>query len=138
MHNLKRVKAGLKGEHLGADLIFEKFGGEGLPDLIVENEVAEASDLPIGGLERQEHEMEGGWQDKEVFERQQDVVQGEIGKSDNALDGNLKVESGQVPRVRATKSTGEIDARREAKKDRRRKGRSTREEKRKREKDANG
>lgn len=66
------------------------------------------------------------------------MMQGEIGQRENTLNGDLEEEGGQVPRVRTTKSTGEIDARREAKRDRRRKERLAREGKRNWEKDAEG
>jgi hypothetical protein len=138
LHNLKRVEAGLEGKHLGADLTFKEFGGEGLPDLMVKNTFTEAIEIPVRGPERQMQKMEGIWQDKGEYERQQDVMQGEIGQGENTLNSDLEEESGHVPRVRSTKSTGEIDARREAKKDRRRKERLIREGNRIREKDAEG
>lgn len=137
LHNLKRVEAGLEGEHLGADLTFTKFGTEVLPDLVVDNAPTGALKISAGGPEKQRQEISSEWQDKEIFEQQQDVMQGEIGRRENTLNGDLN-ESGQVPRVRITKSTGEIDARREAKKDRRRKERLAREGQRNTEKDAEG
>ncbi len=140
LHNLKRVEAGLKGEQLGADLTFEKFGGEGLPDLMVDHAFSEPSGILVGRPERQrqEQELEGEWQDKEDFERQQDVMRGKIGQRDNALNGDSRGESGEIPRIQTTKSTGEIDARKEAKKDRSRKIRLAREAERNRERDVEG
>lgn len=129
LHNLRRVEAGLKGEQLGADLALEQFAGDGLPDLGAENAVALPTDIPDQGLDCQGDGAETEWQDKAEFERQQDVVQGEIGKR-GALSGGLS-ETGQIPRVKATKSAGEIDARKEAKKERKKKERRRQEEKRK-------
>lgn len=122
---------------MGADLTFTKFGTEVLPDLVVDNAPTGALKISAGGPEKQRQEISSEWQDKEIFEQQQDVMQGEIGRRENTLNGDLN-ESGQVPRVRITKSTGEIDARREAKKDRRRKERLAREGQRNTEKDAEG
>lgn len=138
LHNLKRVEAGLKGEHLGADLTFENFGGQGLPDLMGEDAIAGATEKPIGEMERQGQTLEGEWQEKEEFERQQEMVQGEIGERDNAPSGGFNQDNGRTPRVKVTKSNGQIDARREAKKERRKKGKVEREAKRRREKAAEG
>ena len=81
LHNLKRVEAGLRGEHLAADLTFEKFGGEGLPGLMPNGGVMGSGKDAVGGAKEGSLNLgkEGGWQDKEEFEREQEVVQGSLG-----------------------------------------------------------
>ncbi|MCJ1455571.1 hypothetical protein MMC28_005926 [Mycoblastus sanguinarius] len=133
LHNLKRVEAGLKGEHLAADLAFNDLDGDGplLPDLT-------AGELPASSVrnEGQTHVVvEDEWQDREQFEREQEVVQGEIGKRDNSVEGGI-AEGGQVPMVKATASSGDTDAKKKAKKERLKKERMEREAQRRREKNA--
>ncbi|KAL8749640.1 MAG: hypothetical protein Q9199_007561 [Rusavskia elegans] len=85
LHNLKRVEAGLRGEHLAADLTFKNFGGEGLPALM-------SDQVPNTGTETEEGKGEAdqgiaqGWQDKAEYEREQAVEQGEVGPRSNALE----------------------------------------------------
>lgn len=129
LHNLKRVEAGLKGEQLGADLTLEQFAGDGSADPGPKRAIASAPDLPGQGHGGQGEGTEIEWQDKAEFERQQDVMQGEIGER-GALSSGLS-ETGQIPRVKATKSAGERDARKGAKKERRKKERRRLEEKKK-------
>ncbi|KAL2040116.1 hypothetical protein N7G274_007019 [Stereocaulon virgatum] len=140
LHNLKRVEAGLRGEHLAADLTFEKFGGEGLPGLMPVGGGSEGGKEVVGGAKEADLDlgMEGGWQDKEEFEREQEVVQGELGNRENGVGAEAGEEGGQVPTVRATKSGREIEQRRKMKKERKIRDRKEREAKRKREKDAEG
>lgn len=135
LHNLRRVEAGLRGENLGEDLAFENHGGHGLPELPHDGVVQGAG---VGAREASgnvngEVEMEGQWQDKGEFEREQEVIQGDM-----AVDGGVEQEGGEVPKVRAT--WGDVETRKEAKKEakkrRRSKERKAREAKRKREKDA--
>ncbi|KAL6716463.1 hypothetical protein ACLMJK_006030 [Lecanora helva] len=135
LHNLRRVEAGLKGEHLGADLTFEKYGGEGLPGLKDGNTVPGATEVPIGGVSDGGRDTESGWQDKEEFEREQDVVEGEIGKRDNAINGE---DYNSIPKVKSGGDNINKDARKQAKKERRKKEKATTLAKKKREKDAEG
>ena len=81
-------------------------------------------------------EMEGEWQDKAEFERQQEVVQGEIGRRDNAADGGFEQEGGVVPHVKATWDSQDREAKKKAKKGRRKKLQLELEAQRRREKDA--
>ena len=84
-------------------------------------------------------EMEGGrgeWQDKAEFERQQEVVRGDIGKRDNAVEGGFEEEGGYVPRVKTTWGPGDKDAKKKAKKERRKKHQMEEAARRQREKDA--
>lgn len=136
LHNLKHVEAGLKGEHLAADLTFGKSEEPSLPRPITDNAVAGATEIPIGSSREGGHEVEGEWQDKEDFERQQDVLQGEIGLRDNVVHGSHNGEGGQVPKVKATQSSGDKDAKRKAKKERMKKEQAAREAQRKKEKAA--
>ena len=81
-------------------------------------------------------EMEGGWQDKEEFEREQEVVEGEGGRRDNRVEGGVEEGWEQVPRVRATRSVNEKEERKKAKRERRKQERQSLEAKRKRERDS--
>ena len=133
LHNLKRVEAGLKGEHLGADLMLEEYGGEGLLGMSDGHAVAGASEIPVGGLQDEGQQLEGDWQDKEEFEREQDIVQGEIGKRDNAVEGK------RTPKVKVANGGGhELDkeARKRLKKEKRKKEKQAELKRKQREKDA--
>lgn len=124
LHNLRRVEAGLRGENLGEDLTFRKYGGNGLPDLMPTGVAEDVSNHVHRGSFTEEQgdvEVAGEWQDKTEFERQQEVVQGDIGKRDNAIDGGFEDEGGLVPRVIATWDPIDKEARREAKKERNKK-----------------
>lgn len=141
LHNLRRVEAGLKGEHLGADLTFEKHGGEALPGMMDENAVARASEVPVGGLQREGKDLDGGWQDKEEFGREQGSVQGELGKRDNAVNGRVNKEARLIPKIKSTKGDNhglDKEARKLAKKERRRKEREEVLAKKAKEKNAEG
>lgn len=133
LHNLRRVEAGLRGENLGEDLTFQKYGGGGLPELMP-NGVAEDAGVHIY-QEQAGVAMEGGWQDKAEFERQQEVVQGDIGKRDNAADGGFEEDGGTVPRVKATWGSKDKEARKKAKKERNQKLRKENAARMQREKD---
>lgn len=80
-------------------------------------------------------EMEGEWQDKEEYEREQEIVQGEIGERHNA-EGDFEQEGGEVPRLRAAKDKREVEDRKKAKKERKLKDRQLSAARLKREKDA--
>ncbi|CAF9910466.1 MAG: hypothetical protein ALECFALPRED_006604 [Alectoria fallacina] len=121
LHNLRRVEAGLRGENLGEDSIFQKYGGDGLPELMPDGVAEDAGGRGHRGSldnEQGDVEMEGEWQDKEEFEREQEVVQGDIGKRDNAVDDGFEEEEGVVPRVKATWGPQDREARKRAKKER--------------------
>ena len=137
LHNLKRVEAGLSGQQLGADLTLEKYGGEGLPDLMFtencfQDLLPEVSGQPLGDG----NGAGEGWQDKMEFERQQEVVQGEMGERDNA--GGQGRDALRVPRVEATKTTADKEDRKKRKKRRRQQERREEEAKKQREKDTEG
>lgn len=140
LHNLRRVEAGLRGENLGEDLTFRKYGGDGLPDLMANGVAQDVGEYGSWGSSYKEQGaatgMEGEWQDKAEFERQQEVVQGEIGKRDNAVDGGFDDEGGIVPRVKATWDSGDKEAKKKAKKERRKRLQAESEAQRWREKNA--
>ncbi|MCJ1373449.1 hypothetical protein MMC20_004677 [Loxospora ochrophaea] len=122
LHNLKRVEVGLRGENLGADLSFAKFGGEGLPDLQLVNGNG------VGPNEQHavEFEVQGtsmdtgpnGWQDPTEFEREQEITQGEIGRRNRAAN-RTSMNAGDVPSVVETKTSGDREERKRRKKERR-------------------
>ena len=137
LHNLKRVEAGLRGEQLGADLTFEKYGGQGLPELMpTENGFHDMTNEAVGGAPASSGGVGEGWQDKILFEREQEVVQGEIGKTDNAADGGR--DARRVPTVEPTKTTADKEKRRKRKKQRRMDERRNDEIKKQRRKDSAG
>lgn len=135
LHNLRRVEAGLRGENLGEDVTFRKYGGDGLPGLMPDG-VAEDVGGYTAPIEHGDVEMQGKWQDKAEFERQQEVVQGDIGKRDNAVDGGFEEEGGVVPRVITTWGSEDKEAKKKAKKERLKKLRTENNARRQREKDA--
>lgn len=137
LHNLKRVEAGLKGEHLGADLSFAQFGGEGLPGLQVE---LNGNQSEPSTQQRVDEDMqpanvdmgEEGWQDKGEFERQQEITVGEIGERSQAgVKGSKELLN--VPSVEKTPTTGD-KAERKRRKHERRKEQKQKDELKKREK----
>lgn len=139
LHNLRRVEAGLRGENLGEDLTLQKYGGEGLPELMPNGVVKDTSDYITGDSspkEQGDEEMEGEWQDKAEFERQQEVVQGDIGKRNNAVVGSFEEEGGFVPQVKTTWGSGDKEARKKAKKRDRKTWQAENEARRQREKAA--
>lgn len=72
-----------------------------------------------GELSGQKDVEMDGWQDKEEYEREQYVVQGDIGERDNGVDGGFEREAGQVPKIKASKVRKDVDSRKKAKKERR-------------------
>lgn len=114
----------MKGEHLGADLSFARFGGEGLPDLqfgadgvegqsankIVHSAVGQGGDEGIG---------EDGWQDMQAYEREQEMTEGEIGVRNACVE-----DGGVVPRVKESHSVHDKEERKRKKAEKRRRERS--------------
>ena len=134
LHNLRRVQAGLKGEHLGA---LENDGEQVLSKPNLDNAVAGATKIPIGKPQDSELEIGGDWQDKEEFEREQDVVEGEIGVRDNAVhrsNSGYAQDGDHVTNVKATLSAKDKDARKKRKKQREKEEKARREKARKKQK----
>lgn len=160
LHHLRRVEAGLRGENLGEeeqDLTVRRKedGGDdddggGLLGSMVMSGGGGAGEHGRGGSGFKEgqgdddvvvEEVGGGgggeWQDKAEFERQQEVVRGGVGKRDSAVEGGFEGEGGgHVPRVKTTWGPGDKDAKRRAKKERRKKYQLEEAARRQREKDA--
>ncbi|KAI9876200.1 MAG: hypothetical protein M1830_007050 [Pleopsidium flavum] len=119
IHNLKRVEAGLKGEHLGADLSFAKFGGEGLPDLQFGIDGPEGQGANKSGNEAVGQGVEGGlgedgWQDVQAYEREQEMTEGEIGERNTGVE-----DGGEVPRVKESRSVHNKEERKRKKAEKR-------------------
>ncbi|KAL8764402.1 MAG: hypothetical protein Q9184_000107 [Pyrenodesmia sp. 2 TL-2023] len=133
LHNLKRVEAGLRGEHLAADLTFKVFGGEGLSHLI--NDVVKNEREGERSYAEPEMDIEAGWQDKGEYEREQAIEQGELGARSNALgyatlDKGHSNEHGQIPAVERADGASKLDKEerkraKKAKRDQTRRGRET-------------
>lgn len=122
LHNLKRIEAGLKGEYLAPDLDLDGFEVEALPDSVAqEGGITSLSDPNQARRGVQEvSNLDMDWQDKDEFEREQEIIQGDVGSRNNAVED----EPGLTPPRRPTKvikSISEKDARREAKRERRKK-----------------
>lgn len=137
LHNLRRVEAALKGEHLGtgAEVGFRgglleegKAGGEddgrrfqtSLRDPgVSKGNPAAAAAGTRGELEAVEGEYE--WQDREEFEREQVVVGGgALGEKDMEVEKrDREMNEVEVPRVRETKSKGDKEERKRRKKQKR-------------------
>lgn len=132
LHNLKRVEAGLRGEHLAADLTFKDFGGEGLPDLTV-NEAPNGDRAEKSSKKEAEQGFEEDWQDKDEYEREQATEQGEVGPRNNALgdetlDRRPRKEAGKIPAVkRAGGTTNGKEERKRKKREKRKQDRKDRE-----------
>ncbi|KAL9126055.1 MAG: hypothetical protein Q9217_004833 [Psora testacea] len=136
LHNLKRLEAGLRGEHLAADLTFKKFGGEGLPGLLNPDVVPGRGnrDTRQGGGE----ELGMDWQDLEDFEREQELVQGEVGARSNAVadEGVMEGEERRAQVQWEESSPVGKDMRKKAKKERQAQRRREKEAIKQRERDA--
>ncbi|KAL8882421.1 MAG: hypothetical protein Q9192_007587 [Flavoplaca navasiana] len=128
LHNVKRVEAGLRGEHLAADLTFKDYGGEGLPALM-------SDQTPNAGIEIDDGHSEAdqgsahGWQDKAEYEREQTIEQGEVGPRHNALKQPVLYrrpsnERGEIPAVESAGLASTVD-----KDERKRKKREKRDQK---------
>ena len=134
LHNLKRVEAGLRGEHLAADLTFKTLGEEGILEVAVTGS-ENAQSTSDGVSKGNGQEMEYEWQDRREFEQEQQIVLGEIGPRDNGVEGRVR-EGEKVPEVKATNTIEDVTARKRAKKERHKKAKTDRDAKRKLEKDA--
>ena len=113
LHNLKRVEAGLRGEHLAADLTFKDFGGEGLPAL-TRGKIHHSGKETEESKGRADKAPAQGWQDKAEYEREQEVAQGELGLTSTALENpilntRLGHEGGKIPAVENPQGTSTVD-----------------------------
>jgi hypothetical protein len=94
IYNLKRVEAGLRGEWLAPSLELE------------ENNVPVAEGLNGLGAKEADNMDTEGWQDLEEYQREQDVIEGELGTNDTELETEVDVKPTKLDR----------DARRQEKK----------------------
>lgn len=86
LHNLRRIEAGLRGDNLGADLTFSKLGGQGLPNLQAGAPGPISGTGRRGGVNGEKGAAgEEGWQDREEFEREQEVVVGGGGRGEEMM-----------------------------------------------------
>ncbi|KAL8970931.1 MAG: hypothetical protein Q9183_001289 [Haloplaca sp. 2 TL-2023] len=125
LHNLKRIEAGLRGEHLSADVLFQNLG-EGVSDHIATNggRAEEQGQQP-------EQEFIDDWQDKEEYEREQGVEQGEVGPRNHAVEHENQTSlvngSGEVPTVNRAITAQDREERKRKKKERRKQEQKNRE-----------
>jgi hypothetical protein len=122
LHNLQRVQAGLRGEYLEPEIDLTGFGGE--------IGTIEATDVPVLGASAADNgvisegapvvagQQKDEWQDKEEFEREQGVDQGELGSQITARREQLSNATG-IPNVAKTKTSGDKEDRKKRKKERR-------------------
>ncbi|KAI9704121.1 MAG: hypothetical protein M1836_006982 [Candelina mexicana] len=131
LRNLRRVEAGIRGEHLESEIVMEgevdlgkwvkngvngevegmREGDDGRLDrllaesqakLLAESNGAVEGDGDDGGEgDFGEDGEDEGWQDMESYQREQRDVDGEIGKRDNAVG-----EAGKVPKVKEVDEDG--------------------------------
>ncbi|KAL8993807.1 MAG: hypothetical protein Q9188_007232, partial [Gyalolechia gomerana] len=104
LHNLRRVEAGLHGEHIAADLSFKNFGGEGLPEL-VKDPIANGDGEGEKSRGKTGMIQEADWQDKGEYERQQTIEHGDVGSRsndirDSDLDQRIGEAVGEIPAVK--------------------------------------
>lgn len=123
LHNLKRVEAGLLGEHLSADVTFAKSADGFFPDLQTDRHEGETSTNTPGSSKKNGYKIDSklgvdGWQDKLDFELEQDVTQGEVGDRLHAMT-EVPEEDVEVPRIQATRSSGDKEERKQRKRERR-------------------
>ncbi|MCJ1405001.1 hypothetical protein MMC11_008227 [Xylographa trunciseda] len=123
IHNLRRVEAGLRGQHLTADLLADEYDYKGQPDQQSFRNAMNQSALtalPNGNVASADVDIGlDGWQDKTEFEREQDITQGEVG---DRLQGvtDLQGEDVKVPQVHVTRTHGEKEDRKRRKREKRR------------------
>ncbi|KAL9014542.1 MAG: hypothetical protein Q9173_000819 [Seirophora scorigena] len=129
LHNLRRVEAGLRGEHLAADLSFQDTRGEALPESI-NVMVTSCETTGQTSLAEPEKDLEADWQDKDEYEREQGIVRGGIGPRSNALDDpdldkGYSHDRRQIPAVKRADGASMVD-----KEERKRKKKEKREQER--------
>ena len=135
IHNLKRVEAGLRGEHLSTDLELDKLAGEDQADQDVVTTGGALAMMKVitangdGAVDEDDMGQEG-WQDKAEFEHKQDVEVGEVGERAQAVPAIAK-EHVTVPKIQETKTTADREDRKKRKKERRKQERREVEQKKK-------
>ncbi|MCJ1322846.1 hypothetical protein MMC15_008196 [Xylographa vitiligo] len=122
-HNLQRVEAGLRGEHLSVELLADKDDYEGLFDNYIEEDGLARNTLtalPLREVAPSDDANMGveGWQDKTEFEREQDITQGDVGERLQGVT-DLLGEDVEVPEVHVTPVNSEKEERKRRKQERR-------------------
>ncbi|KZF24587.1 hypothetical protein L228DRAFT_237503 [Xylona heveae TC161] len=138
MHHLRRVEAGLRGEHLAADMSFFEGNDESNNAPTAEGDAMEGVQTTTGGAGEEGEGQGGEWQDLTAYQREQEGIEsGEIGQRQTGL-----TDGGEVPAVKETDAGAgapvDKDARKKAKKERRLQERREKEAQRQKEKDAEG
>lgn len=113
LHNLRRVEAGLRGEWLAPSLELSTSGEKDRPNKKTRfGEEGDVMDVDMDGEAGMNGDSEEVWQDKEEFEREQDIVEGEVGPRETGV--------GQVGNIVVPVQVGTVDkeARKREKKER--------------------
>jgi hypothetical protein len=113
LHNLRRVEAGLRGEHLEPE-------AEEQEDAVAEQLDAGKKLEGGAGEKRKVEAAEEGWQDIEEWQREQGPVVGEIGERSNFVAEGVEEPVVVEHKVVGGKGSGKVDkaARKKAKKER--------------------
>jgi len=123
LHNLKRVEAGLRGEHLSADPEFDKTPDDDQANIDVDTTGDALATTTMttangdGAVDNADMGQEG-WQDKAEFEHEQGVLLGEVGERAEAIPVVPK-EDVKVPKIQETMTTVDKKDRKKQKKERR-------------------
>lgn len=136
LHHLRRIEKGLKGEILAPepdDIFGLPEGDDGrLDEASASYQTTLDGEKKKGALKKSDEDE--GWQDPEVYARNQEILEGEVGErdtthaynagyDDDAMDVDADAEAG------AAMSKAEKDARKEAKKNRRKAEKKEKEDK---------
>ncbi|KAL8943633.1 MAG: hypothetical protein Q9216_000921 [Gyalolechia sp. 2 TL-2023] len=107
LNNLRRVEAGLRGEHIAAHLSFGNFGGEGLSDFAGDSTANCDGEVEKSWGEAAQAGMtqQADWQDKDEYERQQTIERGDVRSRSNAIEVSdvgqrIGEAGGEIPPVR--------------------------------------
>ncbi|MCJ1245162.1 hypothetical protein MMC30_002363 [Trapelia coarctata] len=123
LHNLKRVEAGLRGEHLSADLELDKMDSDGQADQGLNTTEDALTTTAIttangdGAVNIADMGQEG-WQEKAEFEHEQVITVGDVGERAEAIP-LIQKEDVKVPKIKETTATGDRKDRKRQKKERR-------------------
>ncbi|EER44695.1 conserved hypothetical protein [Histoplasma capsulatum var. duboisii H88] len=114
IHNLKRVQAGLAGEVLGRDLTLARLDGEGGgPVFALKSREVGGDGEDWGGDGRRDWKeaVDNGWQDLEIYERAQEVMDvGEGEEGDQAqMSMQMQMDTDQGFEAGVGQETGVID-----------------------------
>ena len=136
LHNLRRLEAGLRGEHIELDLDFSgnATSQQDVPMVngIDHHQNGANTDLTNGVGQEEEEAEESGWQSIAEFEQEQSDVEGDLGdRGDHVVNGNI--EGGEVQPRTVVRGDLDKEARKKAKKERHKKLKREMEEKKRKE-----